>query len=96
MAIPTDRAGYTHGGIRTEFRLNTDDSLLWEASMVFLPGKDDVVPYAVGATALADYTVVRVKFEFRKATQADGEGDPQEVATGLCFCVPVVIVKVGL
>ncbi len=96
MSVPTDRVGYVHGGRLTQFRLNTDDSLLWEASMVFLPQTDDVVPYAVGTGALTDYTVVSVKFEFRKVTADDEEGDPQEVVTGLCYCVPVVIVKVGL
>ncbi len=93
---PTDRSGYTHGGILTEFRLNTDNSLLWESSTVFLPAMDDVVPYAVGEAALTDYTVVSVRFEFRKITQDDAQGDPQEVVTGLSHCAPVVIVKLGL
>ncbi len=96
MAIPTNRAGYTHGGILTEFRLNTTDALLWEASMVFLPAKDDVVPYAVGEGALADYTVVSVRFEFRKVTLEGEEGGPQEVTTGLSYSTPIVIVKEGL
>ena len=57
---------------------------------------DDVVSYAVGEAALTDYSVVSVRFEFRKVTQDDSEGDPQEVVTALSYCLPVVTVKLGL
>ena len=63
--------------------------------MVFLPAKDDLVPYAVGEGALAGYSVVSVRFEFRKVTLEGEEDGPQEVVTGLSYCTPVVTVKEG-
>ena len=68
MPLPTDRNGYVHGGVLVEFRLNTTDELLWESSMKFVPPVDAMVPYAVGDEELSDYTVVDVRFEFRKVT----------------------------
>lgn len=93
--LATDRPGYVHGGTLTEFRLDTTDELLWEASLRFLPVVDDVLYYAIGQGSLTDYEVEEVKFEFRKMTQDDWQGNPQEVVTGLSDCKPIVIVKVA-
>lgn len=93
MGLGTDRPGYVHGGVLVEFRHQDTDVLLWESSMQVLPQKIDVVSYAVGDGALTSYDVKGVKWEFRKMTMDDAEGDPQEVITGLSDCKPVVIVK---
>ncbi len=93
---PTDRIGYVHGGVLTEFRLNTDDSLVWEACTFTRTEVDDVVPYAVGDGAFADYTVTAVQTRYRLVEVYDEQGDPQDVGVALCYPYPVVTVKVGL
>lgn len=92
MAYPTDRPGYVHGML-VEFRHVDTDELLWESSVQALPRKGDVVWYAVGAGALTDYDVKFVRWEFRKLTQDDTQGDPQEVVTALSDGLAVVRVK---
>ena len=89
---PTDRPGYTHGML-VEFRHQDTDVLLWETSIQVLPRKDDVVWYAVGAGALVGYDVKAVKWEFRKMTQDDVQGDPQEVVTGLSDALVIIKIK---
>ncbi len=89
---PTNRPGYEHG-ILVEFRHVDTDVLLWESSLQVLPRKDDVVWYAVGAGTLTDYDVKFVKWEFRKLTADDAQGDPQEVVIGLSDGLVIVRIK---
>ncbi len=94
---PTGRMGWIDGLCLVEFRLNTDDLLLWEACMFAPPKKDDVVPHAVGTAELADYTVTALRYEFREAVLPATEEDPEEEVPGaLCFCTYIVTVKLGL
>jgi hypothetical protein len=93
---PTNRVGYLHSGVLTEFRLNTDDSLVWEACTFWRTEVDDVVPHAVGDGALSDYTVTAVEVRYRQYEVDDDQGDPQDVGVALCYPYPVVTVKVGL
>ena len=76
--------------------MNTDDSLVWEACCFWDHDVDDVVPYAVGDGAFADYTVTAVQTRYRLVEVYDVEGDPQDVGVALCYPYPVVTVKVGL
>ena len=61
--------------------------------MQLLPQKDDIVWYAIGDEALTNYVVKSVRWQYRKFTQDDEWGDPQEILAGLSDCLPVVVVK---
>ena len=78
---PQTRPGYDPRGPLAEFRDWITDELYWEACVVVLPAKDDIVGYGVGADgALTSYEVKSVAWEFRKLG-------------ALCYSKPVVKVN---
>ena len=88
---PQNRAGYDPRGPLAEFRDFASNDLLWEACMVVLPRKDDMVGYGVGAEGAPTlYEVIAVTWEFRKLMTDDEEGEPQEHTGALCYSKPVV------
>jgi hypothetical protein len=89
------RAG--RAGVVVEFRDYITMDLLWEAPMLYLPVKDDIVTYALDDEEPVEYEVMSVKFRFRKHTHIgyDLDENPIETIDELCIHEPTVFVKPG-
>ena len=96
MVTPSGRAGYVHGGVLVEFRLNTRTGpIVWESSMNSVPQVDWTLWHAVDDGELIPYEVLSIQPEFRDATYQGEEGGPQEIPDALADYKPVVVVKEG-
>ena len=59
----TDNSRIATQGVVVSFRLEDDDTLLWQAPMTVLPTKDDEVGELVDGEVAVWYKVEKVKFE---------------------------------
>ena len=90
---PTDRRGYVHGGVLTEFR-DEGGVVLWESAMVMEVGENWRLWYAIGGGALVEYEVVGQGAEFREAvTHPEPPDPPGEIEDALCWCLPYLVVR---